>query len=292
MPTTDILVSPFELAARRFDLIVRRLADDLTYGSDLSRFVGAGVDYAQSRPYAIGDSIRSIDWKVTGRTGRYHVKEYEAPKRLPVYIVVDTSASMGASSLPTSKHALAVWIGAMLSVVAYRRRNPVALISGGDRPGSLTPTLERSQIWRSIDQLRTMVNNEATRLVERIQQIERLADRTSLLVVISDLHAGSAVEAIKSFGQRHDALVIQPIDPAELGRLRAGFMRASEAETGRQFFASGRSTFLESNMREGDGSSRGLAESGIDHVTIRTDQPFMPILRRFLTARGGARVPR
>jgi hypothetical protein len=126
-------------------------------------------------------------------------------------------------------------------------------------------------------------------LTRRIEQVEKLADRTSLLIVISDLHAPGSVEAVKRIRQRHDCLVIQMADPAELGRLRGGFMRAMEAETGHGFFAAGWSRFL------GDGveaKGRDLAAAGVEHALVRTDRPIMPVLKRALAARSGGRLAR
>ena len=57
-PPPGTLRKPDELARGDFEMVVRRLADDLAFGADNSLFVGGGLEYAGSRPYQPGDPVR------------------------------------------------------------------------------------------------------------------------------------------------------------------------------------------------------------------------------------------
>ncbi|MBX9735441.1 MAG: DUF58 domain-containing protein, partial [Phycisphaerales bacterium] len=281
-----LLSQPAHLSAARFHLVSRRIADELTYGTDPSRFFGSGIDYAQSRPMNVGDSVRSIDWRVTARTGRLHVKDYEASKRLGVYVLVDTSASMNVRSTELSKHDVAVWAAAAVAQLALNRRSPVSIESCGERDVGAKPTSSRSQVTQWIESLRRGTVTEGTRIVQSLRRIETLARHRSIIVVISDLYEAGAVDAIKRVAQRHDMIVLRPLDPAERGELRAGFVRVDDAEGaggggrgGMEGIATGRQRWFGD---EGGGIANGLDEpveltgAGIDIAVLATDRPLMP----------------
>src|SRR2546428_14161763 len=137
------------LDERQFALEIKRLADSLSFGTDASPFLGSGIEYVQSRLYQPGDPIRAIDWRVTARTGKVFLKEYESPKRLPIYLVVDTSASMCVTSQPQSKYAWAVKLAGAPAPASPARISPLGPIGGGGRGFSNPAALSRKRgfLW-------------------------------------------------------------------------------------------------------------------------------------------------
>jgi uncharacterized protein (DUF58 family) len=267
----------------QFDVAVRRLADDLRFGQDASQYIGSGIEYAQSRPFVEGDSVRAIDWRVTARTGRFYVKEYESLKCMPVYLVVDTSASMAYSSRRLSKFRLAVLLAGGLGLAALRRLSPVGVLAGGERNLHFRPSLLRGRLYQWLHELRHTALDEGTLLGKRLDQLSGLLSSRTLVVVISDLHDPEAAGAAKRLAQRHELIVLHLADPAERGRLRAGFFHAVEAESGREFVVHGRSRWFDDQQER----RRTFAAAGIDYLPLVTDRPFVAPLRRLLADRNG-----
>jgi uncharacterized protein (DUF58 family) len=268
------------LDSRKFLVAVKRLADSLNYGMDSSPFLGAGVEYVQSRPYQYGDPIKLIDWRVTARTRKVHVKEYEAPKRMPVYLLVDTSASMTISSHHPSKYETAVFIAGGLALASLERISPVGLLGVGGRNLHVRPSLSRDQVFQWLHRLRTFRYDEPTSLGARLIELSPSLTHRVLVIVLSDLHDPRAVPALKRLAQEHDCAAVQLRDPAEDRLHGVGFVRAGEAETGRPFVIRGRLRGVDPSRIEDQ-----LKKAGVDHLLIQTDRPYVSRVRQYFKHR-------
>ena len=271
------------LEPKQFSLAVKRLADSLSYGADISPFLGSGIDYVQSRLYQPGDAVRAIDWRITARTGKTHVKEYESPKQTPIYIVLDTSASMAVKSTRLSKFAWGVQLATGLGLVAIERMSPVGLMGCGTRKLHLEPSLSKAEVMTWAGELRHADLTEGTGLAAALRELEAQLHNKSIVLVISDLHEPEAVAALRRMAAIHEVVCLLMQDPAEEGRLGGGFFHAREAETGESFVAFGSQAWVDSAhvLLE-------LRKSGIDSLLLRTDKPFLAKLRHFLKSRDTA----
>jgi uncharacterized protein (DUF58 family) len=266
--------------SRQFELAVKRLADSLAFGPDDSVYHGTGLEYSQSRIYLPGDSVKLIDWRVSARTGKYYIKQYQEPRQIPLYILLDTSASMCLSSLRLSKYAWAVRIAAAVALAAGSRLTPVGLVACGERQMRVSPTLARNDIMQWAHRLRRHGYLEGTLLGRRIRELLPTLRRRSALMILSDLHDPDAVAALRLVAQEHECIMLHFRDPAEMGVRGAGVFRGREAESGRAFFASGLRRFRHNR----DVKTR-LTRHGIDYLLLQTDRPILAPLRAFLKAR-------
>jgi uncharacterized protein (DUF58 family) len=268
------------LDARQFVLAVKRLADSFGYGMDRSPFLGAGVEFVQSRPYVAGDPVRAIDWRASARTGKVFVKEYEAPKRMPCYLLLDTSASMAVSSQKRSKYAIAVHLAGALAFASLSRASPVGVVGIGSREFRIEPSLSSPQVLQWLHRLRRYRYDEETAVGRRIAELAPMLPSRAVIIVLSDLHDPSALPALKLLAQKHDCAVVQLQDPAEQGLRGSGFLRAREAETARAFVTHGRARWLSPQV-----VAAQLKQAGIDHLRIATDEPFVEKVRNFFRSR-------
>jgi uncharacterized protein (DUF58 family) len=97
-------------------------------GGHLSPYKGRGVEYDESRPYQPGDDLRTIDWRVTARTGKPHTKVFREERNRPVFVWLDLRRPMLFATRGAYK---AVRAAEMAGLIAW------SAVANGDRLGGL-----------------------------------------------------------------------------------------------------------------------------------------------------------
>jgi uncharacterized protein (DUF58 family) len=97
-------------------------------GGHLSPYKGRGVEFDESRPYQPGDDLRTIDWRVTARTGKPHTKVFREERNRPVFVWLDLRRPMLFATRGAYKGVRAAEMAALIAWSA---------VSNGDRLGGL-----------------------------------------------------------------------------------------------------------------------------------------------------------
>src|SRR5438552_13069155 len=126
---------------RALELRARQTIDGFVTGGHRSKHHGFAVEFAQHREYVPGDDIRHIDWKVYGRTERFHLKQYELETNLVCWLLVDARESMRYGSGPRTKYDVACVAAAAMGYLVLQQSDSVRLatMAGGVR-GVLRPS--------------------------------------------------------------------------------------------------------------------------------------------------------
>lgn len=79
---------------RGFSFLPRQPVHSLLAGRHASKVRGRGLNFEEIRGYLPGDDVRSIDWKVTARTRKPHVRVFTEERDRPAFLVVDQRLAM------------------------------------------------------------------------------------------------------------------------------------------------------------------------------------------------------
>ncbi len=280
---------------RRVEIATRRKVGGRVSGGYLSTFRGQGMEFDEVREYRPGDEIRSIDWNVTARTGRPHVKRFVVEREMTVLVVVDLSASLAFGTGPQRKAEVAAEVCAVLAAVAVRNHDRVGLLLATDRVEAyLPPGKGQRHLYRVI---RTLLSarpeGRGTDLPGALDFALRVAPRHGTLFIVSDLlvPAGPALDgALARAATRHDVIAVSVADPAEDGLPDVGLLTAVDPETGGTVVVDTSDPDFRERFRaraEGERAAvmKLLSRHGVDHVPLATDGAYVEPLLRFFEAR-------
>lgn len=209
-------------------------------GQHLSRLFGRGMEFAECRRYQEGDDIRSIDWRVTARTGKVHTKLFTVEKERQVLICIDMRSSMFFATKGVFKSVQASLMMGYLAWSAVKTGNRLGGIIFDDAnqdefrpaPGKrgVLPLLQRlaeSSSRKSDRSCQTSVRS----MDHAIESIKRVASPGSLIFVISDFRnlSSSARDALSQISTHSDLSLCFLYDPIEAALPKNGYYPVSDS---------------------------------------------------------------
>jgi uncharacterized protein (DUF58 family) len=274
------------------ELRARVVVEGVISGMHRSPHHGYSVEFSQHRNYTPGDEIRHIDWRVYGRSDRYHVKQFEEETNLKAHVALDVSSSMTYGSGALTKLEYASAVAAALTFLLLRQRDTVglALFAGGVTqylPPAGTPAHAR-EILRRIEQARpepdTDVGHTLNDLAERVR-------RRGLIIILSDLFEDteSILTGLQHFRHRkHEVIVLHVMDPAELtlpfsdNTIFEGLENEGRLEADPRALRAEYRAAVDTHIAALRGGCRDLRT---DYSLLTTERPLDEALARYLSER-------
>src|SRR5579862_5352610 len=98
MPKAPLLDRQFLEKLERLTIHWQKSFNGLVGGHNTSRFAGGGQEFLDHRHFHQGDDLRAVNWRAYMRLDKMFLKMFQIEPRVPVRMLVDTSASMAAGT--------------------------------------------------------------------------------------------------------------------------------------------------------------------------------------------------
>lgn len=277
---------------RRIEIYTNRLVNEMMAGRYGSVFKGHGIECEELREYQPGDDIQSIDWNVTARTGRPHIKRFMEERELMVMFLVDLSRSMRFGSVQQLKNRIATELCAVLAFSAIRNHDKVGLLLFTDRVEQFIPPKQGSKHVLRV--IREVLSSEpvghGTNMRIALEYLARVSHRNAVIFLISDFFCGDIYVPLAIANKRHDVIAVRLVDPREEALPNVGWLQIENPETGEGLLLNTAQAGFRQEYEQWAEEHRAqlqdvLRAAGVDLVEVRTDRPYIDPLLRFFRMR-------
>ena len=281
---------------RRIQVRTDRMVTDVLAGGYSSVFRGSGIEFEEVREFTEGDDPRSIDWNVTARTGKPHIKKFVEERELTVLLLLDLSASTrfgtreqgAAGRLRTVRETAALFCGCV-AFAAARNNDKAGLIAFTDRIERHLPAKKgRGHVLRLIrDAYAQAPEGSGTDLAAALEFAGRVQRRRAVVFLVTDALAELPGHEMRVLAGRHDLVLVLVRDPRSERLPAAGLLRLRDLETGAERWVDTSSRSVRSAFEQSVARARAVADeacrrAGVDVLDVSTHGSVAdPIVRFF-----------
>lgn len=267
------------------ELKCRRPVEHLLAGEYRSVFKGRGIEFEDVRPYMPGDDVRSMDWKVTARTGVPHIKRYIEEREQFFFLLVDLSGSTLSDLDGRKRHTLSEFCS-LLALAALKNHDRVGMIVFTDQVELVIPPGKGHQhSMRLLDALDSFQPvGKGTDLRVALDAFGHMARKRSVAFVVSDFLSSDFEQELQAVAYKHDVIGVNLIEPQDLELPECGLTRIRDAESQEErivdFVASaqGRNPRID-HLRE------QMLDCGVDLIELLAGEDCVAVLAGFFKAR-------
>ena len=231
-----------EYRGRKVSFLPHQPVRSLLSGRFASRMRGRGLNFEEIRDYRPGDDVRSIDWKVTARLQKPHIRVFNEERDRQALLVVDQRLSMFFGSRRAMKSVAAAEAAA---ISAWR------VLGAGDRVGAIVfddrgltefrPRRSRSTVLQILTAIvahnRSLgvgrgLSASPSMLNKALQQAQRRALHDAAVIIISDFD-GADDETRKMVGamaRHNDVVALLVHDPLQSDLPASASMTVTDGE--------------------------------------------------------------
>ncbi|MCB1649690.1 MAG: DUF58 domain-containing protein [Pseudomonadales bacterium] len=271
-------------------------------GLHMSKMRGRGIDFEEFRPYQQGDDIRSIDWRVTARTGKPFTKVFREERERPVIVAVDQSSSMFFGSQVAFKSVIAAQAAAIFSWMAIDNGDRVGGLVFSDHAHSLVrPKRSRRSALHLLNQIHrfnTELANPASRaanaeepqapggLSKALADIRRITKPGSTLYIISDFTSldETAMQYLSQLSQHNNVVCCFVYDALEENLPVPGYYSITDGKskgTLNSFSTSARREYQENFNKRMEVLQGDMLKLQIPFLKLRTNQFVVEQIRQW-----------
>jgi uncharacterized protein (DUF58 family) len=263
----------------RLRLVAKRLSWSGPKGEHLSSKRGFSLEFSDYRKYHRGDDLRYVDWNIYARLDRLFLKVFTAEEEMNVYLLLDASQSMAEGNPAKIEYAKNVAVA--LGYIGLKNLDKVGGAAfSSDSLLALALGRGRKQILTLFEFLGKLSCRGETDLKASAKSFSALFPRPGLVVLLSDLFDPQGYRAglEELLRKKHQLLVIQILDPAEVRPEPLGDVSLLDVESGRE-----RKSFLDDRMVRAfheelqkylEGIESFCVSRQIDYLRTTTATPF------------------
>ena len=272
---------------RQIEIKTKGLSNSIFAGEYHSAFKGRGMAFAEVREYQYGDDIRDIEWNVTARFNKPFVKVFEEERELTVMLCIDVSGSLEFGSCLQTKRNLLTEIAATLAFSAIQNNDKIGVIFFSDHVEKFIPPKKgRKHILYIIRELLEFKpESKRTDVGQAVEYLTSAIKRRCTAFVLSDfIDEKDFRQPLTIANRKHDVVAVQVYDRRVAELPDVGLMQIRDAETGEEMLIDTSSKKVRNQHAAWwRGQQNRLRDtftrSGVDNVSVRTDQDYVSALR-------------